>query len=170
MKTRIVLTLIAASLAGCGGGSDEQTVVAAFYPLAFAAEQIGGDGLAVHNMTPPGVEPHDLELSGRDVRTIADARTVFYLGDGFQPALEDAIESASAHAVDLLGAVKTRPGGEEGAPTRTSGSIRSATRRSRSGSATSSTRGRRPSASPRGCARSTRSSAAASRAASARRS
>ena len=96
------------------------------------------------------------------MRTIADARTVFYLGDGFQPALEDAIESASAHAVDLLGAVKTRPGGEEGAPTRTSGSIRSATRRSRSGSATSSTRGRGPSASPRGCARSTRSSAAAS--------
>ena len=47
MKTRIVLTLIAAAtLAGCGGssGSDRNDVVAAFYPLAFAAEQIGGDG------------------------------------------------------------------------------------------------------------------------------
>jgi zinc transport system substrate-binding protein len=51
---------------------------------------------------------HDLELSGRDVRAIADARTVFYLGDDFQPALEDAIDSTSAHGVDLLGSVEAR--------------------------------------------------------------
>lgn len=108
MKTRIVLTLVVSALAGCGGGSDENTILAAFYPLAFAAQQIGGEGVAVRNLTPPGVEPHDLELSGRDVRTIADARTVFYLGDGFQPALEDAIESTSARGVDLLGSVEAR--------------------------------------------------------------
>ena len=107
MKTRIVLTLVAAALGGCGGGSDDDTVVAAFYPLAFAAEQIGGAELSVRNLTPPGVEPHDLELSGKDIRTIADARTVLYLGDGFQPALEAAIDSTSADAVDLLGAVST---------------------------------------------------------------
>ena len=108
MKTRIVLTLVMCALAGCGGGSDENTILAAFYPLAFAAQQIGGEGLTVRNLTPPGVEPHDLELSGKDVRTIADARTVFYLGDGFQPALEDAIESTSASGVDLLGSVEAR--------------------------------------------------------------
>ena len=102
MKTRIVLTLIVAWLVGCGSGSDEDAVVAAFYPLAFAAEQIGGESLDVRNLTPPGVEPHDLELSGKDVRTIADAQTVLYLGDRFQPALEDAIDSTSANAVDLL--------------------------------------------------------------------
>jgi zinc transport system substrate-binding protein len=114
MKTRIVLTLVTASLCGCGGGSDGQDVVAAFYPLAYAAEEIGGDELAVRNLTPPGVEPHDLELSGRDVRTVADAGTVLYLGGGFQPALEDAIDSTSARAIDLLAAVETLPGGEEG--------------------------------------------------------
>ena len=102
MKTRIVLTLVVAWLAGCGSGSDGNAVVAAFYPLAFAAEQIGGENLDVRNLTPPGVEPHDLELSGKDVRTIADAQTVLYLGDRFQPALEDAIDSTSANAVDLL--------------------------------------------------------------------
>ena len=110
MKTRTVLTLIlAAALAGCGGDSDssERTVVAAFYPLAFAAEHIGGSGIKVRNLTPPGVEPHDLELSGGDVRTIADANVVLYLGAGFQPSIEDAIESTSAHAVDLLDAVDT---------------------------------------------------------------
>lgn len=116
MKTRIVLTLTTvAALAGCGGSSSSQgrIVVAAFYPLAFAAGQVGGDGISVRNLTPPGVEPHDLELSGSDIRTIADADLVLYLGGGFQPALEDAIDSASAHAVDLLGAVETRKASEE---------------------------------------------------------
>jgi zinc transport system substrate-binding protein len=116
VKARIVLTLIAvAVLGGCGGGSNTEgrLVVAAFYPLAFAAEQLGGSGIDVRNLTPPGVEPHDLELSGSDVRTIADADLVLYLSGGFQPALEDAIDSTSANAVDLLEAVETREGGDE---------------------------------------------------------
>jgi zinc transport system substrate-binding protein len=111
VQTRIVLTLIAATtLAGCGGssGAEGTNVVAAFYPLAFAAQQIGGDGIHVHNLTPPGVEPHDLELSGSDIRTIADAKLVLYLGGGFQPALEDAIDSTSANGVDLLAAGETK--------------------------------------------------------------
>jgi zinc transport system substrate-binding protein len=111
VKTRIVLTLTAlALLAGCGGDSstDEHTIVAAFYPLAFAAEQVAGPGTEVRNLTPPGVEPHDLELSGGDVRAIADADLVLYLR-GFQPSLEAAIDSTSAHAVDLLGATVTDP-------------------------------------------------------------
>ena len=111
MQTRIVLTLIvAATLAGCGGssGSEGPTVVAAFYPLAYAAQQIGGGGIDVRNLTPPGVEPHDLELSGSDIRTIADARLVLYLGRDFQPALEDAIDSTNAHAVDLLAPSETK--------------------------------------------------------------
>lgn len=118
VKTRIVLTLsVAAALSGCGGesNSNARTVVAAFYPLAFAAEQIGGAGVDVRNLTPPGVEPHDLELSGSDVRTLAEADLVLYFGEGFQPALEDAIDSTSASAVDLLAAVATRRGDEGGA-------------------------------------------------------
>ena len=47
------------------------------------------------------------------MREIADADLVLYLGGGFQPALEDAIDSTSAHAVDLLDAVETRDGEEE---------------------------------------------------------
>ena len=42
-------------------------MVAAFYPLAWAAERVGGDTVDVRNLTPPGTEPHDLELSARDV-------------------------------------------------------------------------------------------------------
>jgi zinc transport system substrate-binding protein len=115
VKTRIVLSLIVLALSGCGGSaaSQDRAVVAAFYPLAFASEVIGGEGVDVRNLTPPGVEPHDVELSGKDVSTIAAADTVFYLGEGFQPALEDAIDATSANAVDLLDSVDTRPSGDE---------------------------------------------------------
>ena len=64
--------------------------MASFYPLAFAAEQVGGPGLNVENLTPPGAEPHDLELSPIDAAALRDARLVLLLGHGFQPQLEDA--------------------------------------------------------------------------------
>ena len=44
---------------------------------------------------------------------MADAELVLYVGGGFQPALEDAIASTSARAVDLLDAVETS-GGDDG--------------------------------------------------------
>ena len=36
-------------------------VTAAFYPLAYLLEQVGGPGVKVFTLTKPGVEPHDLE-------------------------------------------------------------------------------------------------------------
>ncbi len=79
--------------AGCGGGSSggKSQVVAAFYPLAFAAEQIGGDRFEVRNLTPPGAEPHDIEVKPKDVQRLRSADVVLLLGHGFQPQLEKAI-------------------------------------------------------------------------------
>ncbi|TKJ31745.1 metal ABC transporter substrate-binding protein [Blastococcus sp. CCUG 61487] len=99
--------------AGCGGedgaGSDgELQVVAGFYPLEWAAERIGGDRLSVSALTPPGGEPHDLELTPRDVASIEEADLVVLLS-GFQPALDEAADSSggdrvwdAADAADLL--------------------------------------------------------------------
>ena len=103
-KTGIALIVTSvALLSGCGGSSEgRETVVAAFYPLAFAAERVAGDTVDVRNLTPPGVEPHDVELSGRDIQAVSEAALVLYLGRGFQPALEDAVQSTGATAVDLL--------------------------------------------------------------------
>lgn len=97
--------------AGCGGSSPttgRTTVVAAFYPLAYAAEQIGGSGVDVRNLTPPGAEPHDVELTPRDVAAVRSADVVLYLGGGFQPAVERAVAGAGRTVVDLL------PGGTAG--------------------------------------------------------
>jgi zinc transport system substrate-binding protein len=97
MRLIVILTsLVSVSilLAGCGGasasGNGKKSVVASFYPLAFAAQEIGGDKVEVRNLTPPGAEPHDLEVSPRDVAEVHAADLVLLLGHGFQPQLEDA--------------------------------------------------------------------------------
>ena len=97
---------VLAIAAGCGGnasaGDGREDVVAGFYPLAFAAEEIGGRDVDVTNLTPAGSEPHDIELSVRDVEHVLDADLVLYLGGGFQPALEEAAGETHGKAVDLL--------------------------------------------------------------------
>ncbi|MDQ3065993.1 MAG: zinc ABC transporter substrate-binding protein [Actinomycetota bacterium] len=106
----VVLTL---SLSACGGDEPERVVFAAFYPLAYAADRVAPD-TEVRNLTPPGVEPHDFELSARDVGGIEDAKVVLYFGAGFQPALEEALAATDARAVDLLDDIDLRTGDEGG--------------------------------------------------------
>ena len=109
----LVLVLVLGT--GCAGDDPDQrpTVVAAFYPLAWAAEQIGGDSIDVVNLTPPGAEPHDVELTPRDVEKIQNADLVLYLGSGFQPALEHAVEGRSGPSLDLLDGQKLLTGADE---------------------------------------------------------
>jgi zinc transport system substrate-binding protein len=102
----LILALTVPGLAAGCGGSDghsnaREAVVASFYPLAFAAEQVGGEAVSVENLTPPGAEPHDLEVSPSDVSKIKSADLVLLLGHGFQPQLEDAAGSG-ADVVALL--------------------------------------------------------------------
>jgi zinc transport system substrate-binding protein len=103
-------------LAGCGGaaGSGKRTVVAAFYPLAFAAERLGGSDWHVENLTPPGSEPHDLELAPQAVGRIQSAAVVLYLGHGFQPAVSKAVEQAKGERIDILAGLPLLQGSEEG--------------------------------------------------------
>jgi zinc transport system substrate-binding protein len=102
---RALLVMVVLAATGCAGRGDsgsERTVVASFYPLAWAAAQVAGPSREVVNLTPPGVEPHDIELSPSDIETIRDAELVVYIGGGFQPALEDAVESREVQSLDLL--------------------------------------------------------------------
>jgi zinc transport system substrate-binding protein len=114
---RIVLAIGAAGLVlaacvGCGGSSSAagRTVVAAFYPLAYAAEQVGGPTVSVTNLTPPGAEPHDIELTAREVAELQRADVAVYLSHGFQPAVEDAVRDAQGTKVDALAGIDIRSG------------------------------------------------------------
>jgi zinc transport system substrate-binding protein len=106
MISRIVLILVSTLLLeACGansGNGGRRTVVAAFYPLAYAAESVGGPTVAVENLTPSGSEPHDLELAPKTVARIVRADVVLYVGHGFQPAVASAVKQAEGETVDVL--------------------------------------------------------------------
>ena len=101
--------MAACGAAGSSSGGRE-TVVAAFYPLAYAAELVGGDSVAVHDLVPAGGEPHDLELTPRAVADIQRADLVLYLGHGFQPAVSEAVNDARGRTLNLLTGLPLRRG------------------------------------------------------------
>ena len=100
-------------LGGCSptDGGGKPSVVASVYPLSFIAEEIAGDEVEVTALSPGGGEPHDLELTPSQARSIAEAAFVLYVGAGFQPAVEDALEQTE-NGLDVLGLVKTIDAGE----------------------------------------------------------
>jgi zinc transport system substrate-binding protein len=125
--SRTALRMLAATVAvggvaaGCGAGSAEPggdqskpMVVAAFYPLAFAAETVGDDLVDVKNLTATGVEPHDLELSADQVASLSEADLVVFLGEGFQPAVEDAVSGFDeSRILDVVEGENLLPGEDD---------------------------------------------------------
>jgi zinc transport system substrate-binding protein len=114
-----ILAALAFLLAGCGGGDDAQTenghrleVVASFFPVAEAATRVGGELARVVNLTPVGVEPHDIELTPRQVDRLEDADLVLYLGKEFQSGVEEIAERRDHGRVDLLAEVELAGGDE----------------------------------------------------------
>ncbi len=117
MRRRAILGVAMLLVTGCGatGGTgaadpaEGPRVVAGFYPVEFATARILGDRGMVQNVTPPGAEPHDLELTPRGVAAVAEADLVVYLA-GFQPALDDAVASqAPNRGLDVSPAARLTP-------------------------------------------------------------
>jgi zinc transport system substrate-binding protein len=126
----VVAIAVASVGAACGSdkpavpstaGGGRLSVVASFYPISVAAERVGGDRVHVTNLTSAGVEPHDLELTPKQVDALQGADLVLYLGQGFQPAVAALARRRGARAVDLLhGMNLAAEAGASPAPTPTS--------------------------------------------------
>ncbi|UZJ31459.1 metal ABC transporter substrate-binding protein [Streptomyces endophytica] len=84
------------ALSGCAPTASGKTadgrlkVTASFYPMEFLAEQIGGKHVEVTDLTKPGVEPHDLELTAKQTAQLGESGAVVYL-KGLQPAVDAAV-------------------------------------------------------------------------------
>ncbi|MEV5792228.1 metal ABC transporter substrate-binding protein [Streptomyces sp. NBC_01281] len=85
-----VLSACSGSASADGKGGGKLDVVASFYPLQYLAEEIGGSHVSVTNLTQPGQEPHDLEISARQTAQLQEADAVLYLKN-LQPAVDDAV-------------------------------------------------------------------------------
>jgi zinc transport system substrate-binding protein len=109
-------------VAGCGTGpaggssstsSDQLDVVVAFYPFQFIAERVAGDRARVTSLTQPGAEPHDLELTPRQVGGLSSADLVIY-EKTFQPAVDQAVaQSGNPKVLDTSTVVPLQPAASE---------------------------------------------------------
>jgi zinc transport system substrate-binding protein len=97
----LALVLATTLLSGCRPGHHRGVdVVTSFYPLQFVARRVAGSHVNVVNLTRPGREPHDLELTVWQTASLADADVVLY-ERGLQPAVDAAVDStAPRHVAD----------------------------------------------------------------------
>ena len=103
---------VALGAAACAAGSSEGrvNVVAAIYPLAWAAQQVGGDRVDVEDLTPPGVEAHDATLTAAQRADIQTADLVVYLGRlDFQPDVERAVDDSGGKVIDVTAELGIEP-------------------------------------------------------------
>ena len=108
-------------VSGCAAFTDDSVgldngvqVATAFYPLQYVAERVAGGHAEVENLTAPGGEPHDLELTIRETAEVAQADLVVY-ERGFQPSVDDAVdENAEGDVVDAAEVVDLVPFREHG--------------------------------------------------------
>lgn len=114
--------LAAASLTGCAAFSDsgpssdgtgKVSVVAAFYPLEFISSRVGGDHVSITDLTAPGAEPHDLELSVKETAEVSEADLVVY-EKGFQAQVDAAVDQSDAPTVDAGAAAGLEKIGHDG--------------------------------------------------------
>jgi zinc transport system substrate-binding protein len=115
MKLRLVagaLLLMIPTLAACGNASstssdDALVVSAALYPIAEIVQRVGGDTVEVVNLTPPGTDAHDVELTAKQMQKLEESDAVFFFGDNFQPGTQKAITALSGvTSVDLFDSVE----------------------------------------------------------------
>jgi len=72
--------------------------VAAFYPLQFILERVGGEHVTITSLAPPGGHSHDLELGPGQVVQIEESDLVVLI-PGFMPALDQAVESQKSISI-----------------------------------------------------------------------
>ena len=124
---RAVVTAVAALglsiTAGCSvgtpstssgpAGATQLKVTAAFYPFEYVAQQVGKDLVTITDLTQPGAEPHDLELSPKQVAGIGESDLLIYQ-KGFQAAVDSALQTVSPkQAVDTASFLTLQPAQHE---------------------------------------------------------
>lgn len=103
------LGAVALALAACSSTDSDNSdatgdngaaidVTTSIYPLAYVAEEVGGDRVNVTTLTPAGSDDHSLELSPRQVNQLDSVDLVIYASQ-YQGAMDDAINTTSPERV-----------------------------------------------------------------------
>lgn len=116
VTTSVLLLAAACGSTGPGGAAAQPgqlSVVTSVYPFQFVAERVAGAHAKVENLTQPGAEPHDLELSPQQVAQVGKADLVVY-EKTLQAAVDEAVEqNAGDNALDTATVVPMIPLAED---------------------------------------------------------
>lgn len=127
IMTGFLLFLISV-IAGCTNSNADQpaqpeqdkknklVVYASMYPLAFFAEQIGGNQVTVHNLTPTGAEPHDYEPTQKDLIQLNKSDLFIFNGAGLEGWIDKVktnIDTKQTTLVESTKNIKLLAGTEE---------------------------------------------------------
>lgn len=78
------------------------TITTSFYPLFFFTKKITGDNADVVNITPAGSEPHDYELTPKNIIQIQKSNLLIVLGESFEPWLVKIAPDLESGKVTIL--------------------------------------------------------------------
>lgn len=91
MKKFLTILFILSLLVGCSNvskdnkdSSNKLKVYASIYPMYDFAKKICGDKADVYNMTSAGSEPHDFEITSKDMANLTKANLFIYNGGGME--------------------------------------------------------------------------------------
>lgn len=74
---------------------EKLAVVTTIYPMYEFALNIAGDKAEVINLVPAGIEPHDFELSAKDMQLMEQADMFIYNGAGMEHFVDKTLAAVS---------------------------------------------------------------------------
>lgn len=94
-----IMLLGGCAQSGAGSGSfqeeDKIAVVTTIYPMYDFVSNIAKDRAEIINLVPAGTEPHDFELSTRDMQLMEQADMFVYNGAGMEHFVDKTLEAVS---------------------------------------------------------------------------
>lgn len=117
----VVLTVLLIAGRGTSGAPEKIPVAASFYPMYEFARQVGGDRVQVRNLTPAGAEPHDYELTPKDIIAVNRSQVLIYNGAGLEPWARKLLPQLPpsvlvVNAAEGIRIVKATAGEDQGRP------------------------------------------------------
>ena len=101
----IIIILFSIITITCNNNDNKNTsgklqIYTSVYPIYDFTKKIGGEKIAVYNMTKAGAEPHDFEITSKDMANLSKADLFIYNGGGMEHWVDSVRKALNIKYVD----------------------------------------------------------------------
>lgn len=98
----IIIILLSIFVLNCNKNGDKNSdknilgkfqIYTSIYPIYDFTKKIGGEKITVYNMTKAGAEPHDFEITSKDMANLSNADLFIYNGGGMEHWVDTIMEA-----------------------------------------------------------------------------